>query len=362
MNFGEKITGWYHIHKRDLPWRKTSDPYLIWLSEIILQQTRIEQGMDYYFKFKNAFPVVHKLAMASEDQVLKLWQGLGYYTRARNLHKAAKQIVELHNGVFPNNYKDVLQLPGVGPYTAAAITSIAFGEPYPVVDGNVMRVISRIFGVETAIDSTDGNKEITTLMNKWIDKNDPGTFNQAVMEFGALYCKPANPECSACLFKEDCYAYKNKIVNELPRKNGKVKTKKRYFNYLVIISKETNETWLQKRTEKDIWQNLYEFPLLESHNTMSEKLLQKKIDQSGFNGQQVKIQKMVHDYKHILTHQHIYARFFVLWLTPHHSDAFMKAMGFKSAFTVKIQNIDQYGISRLTDRYLKENKLNEASS
>ena len=270
--FCTPIHSWYSLNKRDLPWRTTRDPYLIWLSEIIMQQTRIDQGLAYYNRFANEFPTVSDLASASEDQVLKLWQGLGYYSRARNLHFTAKYIKEQYNGIFPNNYKSILSLKGIGEYTAAAIASISFNLEYPAVDGNVYRVLSRYFGISTPIDSGTSKKAFYELAKELIKGNDPGMHNQALMEFGALQCTPKNPDCANCPLNERCYAFLNKKINELPAKQNKTKQRDRYFNYIVFLNK--NQTWLQKRTGNDIWKNLYEFPVVETaEKTEIDKLV-----------------------------------------------------------------------------------------
>lgn len=267
MSFSSKILEWYGQNKRSLPWRKTTDPYHIWLSEIILQQTRVAQGTPYYLKFINAFPSVEHLAKAKEEEVLKLWQGLGYYSRARNLHAAAKMVVKEYNSVFPDNYKELLNLKGVGDYTASAISSICFNEAQAVVDGNVYRVLARYYGIVTPINSTDGIKYFKTLAQKVMNVTSIRDYNQGIMEFGAIQCKPKNPLCSNCPLNESCVALQKGIVQELPVKIKKTKIRNRYFNYLVPIYKDAlgvNFTKLQKREGKGIWQNLWEFPLLES--------------------------------------------------------------------------------------------------
>ncbi|HET8808815.1 MAG TPA: A/G-specific adenine glycosylase, partial [Flavobacteriaceae bacterium] len=263
MNFSEKLIDWYLPQKRELPWRNTVDPYKIWLSEIMLQQTRVAQGLPYYEVFLENFPAVFDLAKASEEKVLKLWQGLGYYSRARNMHFTAKYIAEEKNGEFPKTASGLLKLKGIGDYTAAAIASICFGEPVPVVDGNVYRALSRIFGIETPIDSTLGKKEFKQLAHQLIDPKKPAEHNQALMEFGALQCKPKNPLCETCPFQNSCMALQLGKIEKLPVKTKKIKTTLRHFNYLVFVSKN-KQTLLQQRTGKGIWQNLYEFPLLES--------------------------------------------------------------------------------------------------
>ena len=268
MVFYKQLIKWYLQNKRDLPWRETQNPYLIWLSEIMLQQTRVVQGLPYYEAFTSAFPTVFDLANASEEQVLKLWQGLGYYSRARNLHYTAKQVANELNGNFPNNYKDLLTLKGVGDYTAAAIASFSFAEVVPVVDGNVFRVLSRVFDVETDISNASAKKEFQELALELMPKNNPALFNQAIMEFGALQCVPKNPSCEICVFASKCLALKNGKVAELPIKTKKTKVTNRFLNYLVFQD-EVRNTLIQKRSEKGIWHNLYEFPLIETNEDVN---------------------------------------------------------------------------------------------
>jgi A/G-specific adenine glycosylase len=263
MKFSNLLLSWYLQNKRDLPWRNTTNPYLIWLSEIMLQQTKVSQGLPYYERFVEAFPTVFDLANASEETVLKLWQGLGYYSRARNLHATAKYIATDLKGNFPNSYFEIIKLKGVGEYTAAAIASFAFNETIPVVDGNVFRVLSRYFGLETDITSAKAKKEFTELAKTVIPNNNPALFNQAIMEFGALQCVPKSPNCSICIFNESCYALQKNKVTQLPVKSKKTKVSNRYFNYLVFDD-VNNNTILTKRTEKGIWHNLYEFPNIET--------------------------------------------------------------------------------------------------
>jgi A/G-specific adenine glycosylase len=260
--FTRPLLNWYASNKRDLPWRQTNNPYLIWLSEIILQQTRIDQGMAYYQRFAEAFPDVASLAGAPEDQVMKLWQGLGYYSRARNLHAAAKMVQSEFNGLFPDDYKQMIRLPGVGPYTAAAVVSIAYGKPHAVVDGNVYRLLSRWFGIATPIDSTAGQKEFSALASALIPGNRPGDFNQAMMDFGSMVCKPLAPLCNNCPLAAGCHAFKEQQISSYPAKAGKTKIRNRYMLYVVPIDHAGN-TLVRKRIENDIWQGLYEFPVIE---------------------------------------------------------------------------------------------------
>ena len=262
-NFSKDLISWYSINKRELPWRKTKDPYKIWLSEIILQQTKVTQGLPYYLSFENKYPSVSKLAKASEQEVLKLWEGLGYYSRARNLHKAAKIVMDKFDGIFPSNYKDLIKLPGIGDYTASAISSFSVNEINPVVDGNVYRFLSRYIGIKTPINTNKSLKEFRNIGELLISKKNPSDFNQAIMEFGALVCKPSSPNCGICMYQKNCFAYFNKEISNLPVKNSKKKVRDRFFNFLIIKS-DNNQTVVEKRKEKDIWQNLYQFPLIET--------------------------------------------------------------------------------------------------
>lgn len=261
-----------------MPWKGEKDPYKIWLSEIILQQTRVEQGLNYYNNFIKTFPDVHKLAKASDEKVFKLWEGLGYYSRCRNLLVTARYISKELKGKFPENYEDIRKLKGVGPYTAAAISSFAFNLPYAVVDGNVFRVLARIFGITVPIDSTDGKKYFANLAENLLDKKQPGFYNQAIMDFGAVVCKPVAPLCSNCGFKNFCSAFINNKINELPVKEKKISIKKRWFYYLVLEYK--NEIAIRQRIEKDIWQDLYEFPLIETEKEVDKKNILKQAEKN----------------------------------------------------------------------------------
>ncbi|HEY0091267.1 MAG TPA: A/G-specific adenine glycosylase, partial [Flavobacterium sp.] len=276
MNFPKLLIDWYLQNRRNLPWRDTTDPYLIWLSEIMLQQTRVAQGMPYYFKFAEAFPTVFDLARADEQQVLKLWQGLGYYSRARNLHKTAQYVAGNLGGIFPKNYAGLIKLTGVGEYTAAAIASFSYNEPVAVVDGNVFRVLSRFFDIETDIATPSAKKEFTSLASELMPKDQPALFNQAIMEFGALQCIPRNPDCYNCPLNSGCLAFKSRKVNVLPVKSKKAKAKDRFFNYLVY-SDENQRTLLEKRIGKGIWENLYEFPLIETDSVAETESIMKLI-------------------------------------------------------------------------------------
>ena len=312
MILSNQLIYWYLQNKRDLPWRKTKDPYKVWLSEIMLQQTRVAQGLPYFLKFVEAFPTVFDLAESKESTVLKLWQGLGYYSRARNLHFTSKYISDELNGVFPKSYKELLKLKGVGDYTASAIASICYDEPVAVVDGNVYRVLSRFFGINTPINSTKGIKEFKTLAETLIDASQPGTYNQAIMDFGALDCKPQNPLCDTCPLSESCVALEKNLVKELPVKEKKLKVKKRYFNYLVIVT-EDQETLFNERIGKGIWQGLYEFPLIETKEPVSEKeLVEDKQFLTLFPNKTIMSLFNNEDIVHKLSHQHLFTKFWVV--------------------------------------------------
>lgn len=310
MDFHNILIKWYLQNKRDLPWRKTVDPYQIWLSEIMLQQTRVAQGMPYFFSFTQEFPTVKHLADAPEEKVLKLWQGLGYYSRARNLHKTAQYISNDLNGVFPDSYKELLKLKGVGEYTAAAIASFSYNEVVPVVDGNVFRVLSRYFDVESDIALPATKKEFAGLAQELMPKDNPALFNQAIMEFGALQCTPKNPNCNVCVFNESCTALQKGKVNRLPMKSKKVKVTNRYFNYFILEDFSGN-TLIQKRTEKGIWHNLYEFPLLETPLIEGFDVVSKKVENEIFPEYTIICIEHCSEstVMHKLSHQHLHIQF-----------------------------------------------------
>lgn len=340
------LTHWYRNHKRDLPWRATKDPYKIWISEIILQQTRVAQGYIYYLRFIDRFPDVASLARAEQDEVLKLWQGLGYYSRARNLHHAAKEVMTRFEGHFPHHYDALLSLKGIGEYTAAAIASFVADEPYPVVDGNVFRLLARLFDEATPIDTSKGKRLFTQLAHLLLDRHQPGLYNQAIMEFGALQCVPRSPNCAACPLQPHCLAYANGRVHELPVKQGKTKTRQRYFHYLYIIY--NGQTWLHRRGEKDIWEGLYEFPLIETDEPMEmAQLLQsdpfrRLMEDTGV----LHIAADPVEMKHVLSHQIIRARFYTLEIQRANAalDAFL---------ALPIAQLGEYAVPRLIHRFLE---------
>ena len=307
MNFAKEIIDWYLLNKRELPWRNTSDPYIIWLSEIIMQQTRVEQGMPYFMRFAEKYPTVEHFASASEDEILKLWQGLGYYSRGRNMHKTAQLVMEEHAGYFPKNYDSLIRLKGIGEYTAAAISSFSSNEAKAVVDGNVFRLLSRYFGIDTPINSTQGKKIFTELANELLDKQQAGTFNQAIMEFGSLQCKPKNPECPSCPLQAGCEARRTNRINDLPFKIKSQKIRERYFNYFLAI--KNGQVLFNKRGPGDIWENMYELPLFETEKPINpHDLISSDKFISAF-GKDTVICSVTKPVKHILSHQKLYATF-----------------------------------------------------
>jgi len=311
MSFENQLVKWYLNNKRELPWRENIDPYRVWISEIILQQTRVVQGEKYFNNFIKKFPSLESLSSADESEVLKMWKGLGYYNRAINIHKTSKKITNTLNGIFPNTYNELIKLNGIGDYTASAISSICFNEYNPVVDGNVLRLISRYYGLKTPIDSLKGQRNIREIGKKLISKvSNPGDFNQAMMEYGALVCSPF-PDCESCIFSSRCVAYMNKEVDVIPVKSKKKKPKERFLNYIVFIDSK-HKTIVNKRTNKDIWYKLNEFPLIESKteikniNTLTD--FKKLIDNSSLTI--IKEKEKIYRVKHILSHQILYISFY----------------------------------------------------
>ena len=346
MYFSNHLKTWYLQNKRALPWRETKDPFKIWLSEIILQQTRVDQGLTYYLRFTEAFPSVKELADAEEDYVLKLWQGLGYYSRARNLHFSAKYIVNELQGEFPRTYEEIIKLKGVGDYTASAISSICFNEARAVVDGNVYRVLARYFGVHTAINSSKGIKEFKALAQEVLLKEDPGTYNQAIMEYGARKCTPQNPECETCGLNASCFAYLKREVKSLPFKEKKLKIKKRYFNYLVIQT--TNQCTVLERRTSGIWNGLYQFPLIESTRELSPNdLMTHDTFKARFEAAEFTLKEFpANDKPHKLSHQHIYAKFWSVQLDSFHQASIFWDEVFDFPVPVLIDNFLQQYYSR----------------
>jgi len=349
---GTRLLKWYQQNKRELPWRETFDPYLIWLSEIILQQTRVSQGLPYYQRFIKTFPTVNDLAVASQDTVFKLWQGLGYYRRAENMMKAAHLVATKYNGVFPKTYSELLTLPGIGDYTAAAIASIAYREKVAVVDGNVYRVLSRLFGIKTEIQSVRAKKEFSDLMLLMMCDIHPGTFNQAVMEFGALYCVPGKPDCKQCIFREQCYAYSQHQVQDFPVTKVKKKKKKLFIYYFVITWKD--QIILNHRGKNEIWKGLYDFPSLEFNNKQDEERLLKMINEANYlNGKAITIATPFSKiYKHQLTHIDITAQFIRIA-----SGKKPLLSNIESMLLVSHDALSTYPVSRLVDRFLEKGEI-----
>jgi A/G-specific adenine glycosylase len=349
--FNVQLVDWYSINARDLPWRNTRNPYQIWISEIIFQQTRIDQGFEYWVRFIDRFPTVNLLAAADEQEVLHIWQGLGYYSRARNMHFAAKQIMNEFGGIFPNTYDQIIRLKGVGTYTAAAVSSIAFGERKVVVDGNVLRFIARYGGITEPVDSNLGKKLVFDLAMSLFDDAEPGTFNQALMEFGALYCVPRNPDCLNCIFKEECKAYLIGMTKEIPFKSKKVIVRKRFFNYLYLYNidqKNLLSFLMQRRGEGDIWQGLYEFPMIESDALLvPESLTAADLWKESILPFHPVLSSGYKDFIHQLTHQQLHTRFFTVRLERTTLEAFKPEW-----IWVSETDLHKYPISRLIFKFI----------
>jgi A/G-specific adenine glycosylase len=344
--FSKKIIDWYEQNKRTLPWRTTRDPYKIWLSEIILQQTRIAQGLPYYETFVKNFPNVKSLAAAKPDKVLRLWQGLGYYSRARNLHACAKQVVKNLKGEFPSSFEELKKLPGIGDYTAAAIASISFREPVAVVDGNVFRVLARVFGIDKDIASSEGKKYFFKKANELIPSDTPDIFNQAVMEFGALHCTPQNPKCETCPFEKSCVANAKEMQKLLPVKTPKQKVRKRYFNYVVI--EHGGKLLMRKRAAGDIWNGLYDFHLVETKRNITPlKLLKQEMELS-----KLVIKNVSTLYKHILSHQQLITRFIMCSIeSPNALQSLLKEGSLKFYSKSQVEKLPK---PILVNRFLEE--------
>lgn len=344
--FSDILIDWYKSNKRDLPWRNTEDPYRIWISEVILQQTRVVQGYEYFIRFMEHFPTVESLAAADEDEVLKLWQGLGYYSRARNLHEAARSISKA--GAFPKTYKEVRALKGVGDYTAAAICSFAYRLPHAVVDGNVYRVLSRWMGIDTPIDSREGTKLFAALAQELLDKRQPGLYNQAIMDFGALQCTPASPNCMFCPLSESCMARKSGKVEQLPVRQHKTKIADRYFNYIYVRAGAF--TFINRRSGKDIWKNLYEFPLVETPyaiNDEKEFYANEKVNALLAKGEKPIYRCVMRGVKHILSHRIIHANFYEAILPE-------DTCSFSGFIKIPIEELDRYAVPRLIHQFMEK--------
>lgn len=343
-----ELMQWFENHQRVLPWRTHPTPYYVWLSEVILQQTRVSQGLDYFERFVERWPSLRDLAEASEEEVLKLWQGLGYYSRARNLHKCAKEVVRLYGGELPADYQKLVKLPGIGPYTAAAIASIAFGLPYAVVDGNVYRVLSRLFDLDTPINTDEGVKTFAAFAEELLDREHPGQHNQALMELGALQCVPSNPGCLLCPLQHHCLAFANGTVGIRPVKIPKTKIKTRYLNYLVIKDKGWN-IHLRKREGKDIWRNLYDFPCVESECPLSIDEVTGSDEFARFiQDKAFQIDRITPPFTHKLTHQTLVATFIEIKIFD-----FLPVIQENNILLVPENELGKYPIPKLIENYLK---------
>jgi A/G-specific adenine glycosylase len=331
-------------NKRAMPWKGEKDPYKIWLSEIILQQTRVEQGWNYYNNFLRTFPNINLLAAAPDEKVFKLWEGLGYYSRCRNLLATARYISQERNGRFPDTYDDIRALKGVGPYTASAISSFAYNLPHAVVDGNVFRVLARIFGIAKPTDSTEGKKYFTTLAEELLDKENPGLYNQAIMDFGAVICKPVSPLCPSCVFKKHCFAFTHDKVQELPVKEKKTRIRKRWFYYLVLEYK--NEVALRQRTGKDIWQQLFEFPLIEAGEETVVSAILQQAEQTILNKNRYELVMQSRLFRQQLSHQTIAGHFIRLKLKN-------KPLDGNDWVWVKKDTLDRYAFPQFINQYLR---------
>ena len=342
----DTLINWYAENHRDLPWRHNPTPYEVWLSEVILQQTRVNQGMDYYLRFIERWPSVTDLAKATEEEVLKMWQGLGYYSRARNLHKCAKQVVNQYDGKFPADFEQLKKLQGIGSYTAAAIASIAFNLSHAVVDGNVYRVLSRLFDISTPINNIEGQNLFSHLADELLNRERPGLHNQAMMEFGALHCTPKNPNCLLCPLQAQCLALAHQTVMQRPVKLQKVKVTNRYFNYLVINIKDS--IYLHKRSDNDIWRNLYDFPCIESEQPMTiEEVFATEQFQQLIENKPFTIVKVSPVFTHKLTHRTILAQFIELKLEKK-----LLRIETKDLFLARKTDLGNFPIPRLIDLYL----------
>lgn len=338
--FSNRLCHWYSIHKRDLPWRNTHNPYHIWISEIILQQTRVDQGLEYYLRFIRRFPDINSLAKADLDEVLKLWQGLGYYSRARNLHHAAQTVTYEMGAQFPCSYKEIISLKGIGEYTAAAISSFAFNLPHAVVDGNVFRVLSRIFNEKSPINTSIGKKRFALLAAEVLDPAYAYEHNQAIMEFGALQCTPSSPDCLNCIMNDLCLSYQKNEVNQLPVKIGKTKVRERWFNYVSIL--HNGKTWIHQRMSKDIWHQLYEFPLIETANELTFEEFVTSDEFKNLIGHETKfaIEPIFLNKKHLLSHQKIHANIYKVQLI----EPFINSNQYVE---INIENIDDFAVPQL---------------
>jgi A/G-specific adenine glycosylase len=343
MDFSDELVHWYVHNKRNLPWRHTNDAYIIWLSEIILQQTRVEQGMPYFYRFVENYPDVQSFAAATEDDILKLWQGLGYYSRGRNMLKTAQLVNEQYNGKFPDSYQELIKLKGIGEYTAAAIASFSSNEARAVVDGNVYRVLARYFGIDQPINSTQGKKKFQLLANELLNQKAPGLHNQAMMEFGAMLCKPKNPACATCPVRTGCFAFLNNATTTLPVKINNLKIRERHFNYFLMV--DDDKILLNKRDETDIWANMYDLPLIETPVLIPPGELLNLPEVAEYFGENIQIEDVSQVYKHILTHQRLYVRFIKIRPT--------KIKLQQKWFFTEVKNLEKFALPKIIFIFIK---------
>lgn len=344
LNFAQELIAWYRVHRRTLPWRETSNPYFIWVSEAILQQTRVVQGMDYYFRFIETFPTIEALAQAPLDSVMKVWQGLGYYTRARNLHKAAKIVMEQYDGQLPEKYEELIKLPGLGPYAAGAVASFAFHEAVPAIDGNVYRILARVFGVFESPGKTEGKKVFRSLCMELMDRSQPHIYNQALIDFGALQCIPTMPDCSNCPFPTLCYAEANNLQLQLPTKERQVKLRSRYFHFFMIRFRES--TYIERREGKDIWNSLYQFPLVEVDARIGVEALMQREDVKEILGNDYTLVQSSDEIRQLLSHQELFIRFHIVEL---HSVRYELSSNYQR---VPVENVFSYQVPISIHNYL----------
>ena len=346
-SFYSLLLGWHRTdNHREMPWKGERDPYLIWLSEVILQQTRVEQGLPYFLRFREKYPTIFQLADAPEDDVMRLWQGLGYYSRARNLHTTAQYIAYELKGQFPDTYEEIKKLKGIGPYTAAAISSFAFGERQAVVDGNVIRILARVYAIDTAFDTTEGKNVFSTLAQNLISPDEPGEYNQAIMDFGAQVCTPAKPQCSDCPLSKICLAYKGNLQDELPVRSKRITKKERFFYYLVI--KSDTEIIISKRTGNDIWQGLYELPMIESAQPINRNIKKTIQDFLG-----IKVSTLNYSKPHVqqLTHQTVRSVFIFVDIDD------FQSVSIREAVKVPLKKLHNFAFPKVVHLFLTENFL-----
>ncbi|MEE4198903.1 MAG: A/G-specific adenine glycosylase [Bacteroidales bacterium] len=347
LKVNKAITEWYQHNKRDLPWRDTKNPYYIWISEIILQQTRVDQGIHYYDQFIHHFPDIFTLANSPLEKILKLWQGLGYYSRARNMHYTANQIVNNFQGKFPESYHELIKLKGVGEYTAAAIASIAFDQNVPALDGNVYRVLSRVFGIAESTEKAYGKKVFKQKATELMKNQNPGIFNQALMEFGALQCTPKNPACESCVLNHDCFAFEHKMIDDLPLKKQKINQRHRFFNFLYI--QHENKIYIEQRKKNDIWKLLYQFPLIETNKSVSlDSLIRNNHWKRLFKGTKTNIERISKEKIHQLSHQKLFAKFYQVKIDQ--PNTFL----LNNYLETTPEEVDKYGVPKLIENFLKK--------